>query len=528
MRQPLPLDMSTIRHVRHRIKKLRFRARIIAYVSCLFLVLLTLLLTGLYASKSEAASSNTKYDSSAYIEDSEDSLMLFQYTDEPTDPPTDWPTEPTDSPTQPPRRNSDIGDRENRDDEDDNTSSQPPAPVAQPQQDSQQEGGGQALTENAAPTGVATPPRSLLPALPQTGDCILATKTNQGVNVRAEPSVDSGVTSFLQVPARPGIISQTTNEAGEIWYQIEQGWVAALVVRVGGDCTALAEEAGESQIEVMRDGHEELLETVQVTFSVWEGEDGKADVFMLVDGDVTQLTESARENELLPVASPTGAWVAYLSQDSSGEVSVRLVHTVNHSTLVVLEGSAEYSIPLYPFTWSADGAALFVTLVDADGVKGVYRVEIGNAMSIPAPELLIANAAMPVYSSNGEYLAFQQVDVGTLHISALIQSNGITTVLTQQLRGAFCYSPTFGADGETVFFLCDEGSRTQLYRYDSAGLQAVNVDVPAQSTFVQATDGYLLFTDGTTLYLMPEAGGDAFPILRSDQQIVTMRDMDTM
>ncbi len=84
----------------------------------------------------------------------------------------------------------------------------------------------------------ATDELAPMPALPVAGRCVLATTGLAGVNVRAQPSLSAPIVEGLEYQYLYPVLGQVENEEG-LWYQVEMGWVSALVVRLGGSCRFL-------------------------------------------------------------------------------------------------------------------------------------------------------------------------------------------------------------------------------------------------------------------------------------------------
>jgi len=90
---------------------------------------------------------------------------------------------------------------------------------------------------NGCPTTPAPqPPEVEQPVLPADGPCVLATLGTDNVNLRAEPSTEAAIVGTLFPTAIYSVIGQTSSLD---WWQINGGWVAASVVRTGGDCSAV-------------------------------------------------------------------------------------------------------------------------------------------------------------------------------------------------------------------------------------------------------------------------------------------------
>ncbi len=87
----------------------------------------------------------------------------------------------------------------------------------------------------AAPTLV---PTLALPTLPAAGDCVLATRSAEGVNVRADASLESAIVASLDPQTVYPVLAILNSAEGD-WARIALGWVARWVVREGGSCNAL-------------------------------------------------------------------------------------------------------------------------------------------------------------------------------------------------------------------------------------------------------------------------------------------------
>jgi hypothetical protein len=81
-----------------------------------------------------------------------------------------------------------------------------------------------------------TPPPSsqvVLPNMPTTGECVIATSSTTPVNIRRAPALDAPVVGTLDPAQTYPVIGR--DSSGE-WYQTARGWSAASVTRRGGNC----------------------------------------------------------------------------------------------------------------------------------------------------------------------------------------------------------------------------------------------------------------------------------------------------
>ncbi|MEZ4669347.1 MAG: hypothetical protein R3E39_15690 [Anaerolineae bacterium] len=101
-----------------------------------------------------------------------------------------------------------------------------------------------AFTVNLSSSGSASPGVELgangLPIMPNSGDCIVATRSTTPVNVRPDASTNQPAFTVISPTS---IYPVAGRNADGTWYQIQingrVGWVAALVTRLGGNCESI-------------------------------------------------------------------------------------------------------------------------------------------------------------------------------------------------------------------------------------------------------------------------------------------------
>ena len=89
-----------------------------------------------------------------------------------------------------------------------------------------------------APT--ATPIPIILPTLPTTGACVIATAGAGSVNVRSGPGLNFSIITVLPYTTFATVLGRLADSS---WYNIDFngtiGWVSGTVVRLGGDCSTV-------------------------------------------------------------------------------------------------------------------------------------------------------------------------------------------------------------------------------------------------------------------------------------------------
>lgn len=86
-------------------------------------------------------------------------------------------------------------------------------------------------------------PQVVLPQLPTSGPCVIATLDTDNVNVREMPTTEAAIVGALDPTQIYAVIGQNADGS---WFQVNvnAGWVAGFVTRRGGDCTNLTQADG--------------------------------------------------------------------------------------------------------------------------------------------------------------------------------------------------------------------------------------------------------------------------------------------
>lgn len=161
----------------------------------------------------------------------------------------------------------------------------------------------------------------------------------------------------------------------------------------------------------------------RVAFAWKEGEDGNYDLYVKQRNSETPLRLTAtEENECLPVWSPDGTEIAYgsiLATDISINVLPAMGGTPTRVTMA--------SRTLAGLDWSPDGTLLAYGTEDGDA--GPLRVFLcplatGEARPLTEPIPMSRGDFRPVFSPDGERLAFVRGDLANLHDIYLVSVSG--------------------------------------------------------------------------------------------------------
>ncbi|MCA9893200.1 MAG: hypothetical protein KC615_09460, partial [Anaerolineae bacterium] len=135
------------------------------------------------------------------------------------------------------------------------------------------------------------------------------------------------------------------------------------------------------------------------------------------------------------------------------------------STEIFISFPVEITPVMSPPAWSVDGNTLFLTLADVNGIPSIYALQMNTGSDVIAPLMVANNALDPDAAPNGRYLAFVRNDPTGRNIYALELNRLQENPITQQLQGAECYAPHFGATSLKIYFNCEYNGDLQMYRY---------------------------------------------------------------
>ncbi|HLA41804.1 MAG TPA: hypothetical protein VJZ27_00115, partial [Aggregatilineales bacterium] len=256
--------------------------------------------------------------------------------------------------------------------------------------------------------------------------------------------------------------------------------------------------------------------------AVFQADDttGKSNIFMLAQEDITPLLNAEDGNHLFPSLDPTGKLIAFLTQDATGNVTLRILSIERGVSLTVFSSDATRQVGVFPVSWSPDGKSLLFTLV-SNGLLSVYELQIGNPANIPEPKLVVQNATTASFAPNGRYFAFEQTDPnGNTSIFVGITGKPDSThPVTEQPAGSRCFAPMFGTDSIALFFACEMNGERSLYRYDIQGLTKLEVGIAGAGNPAPGPgSGFIGFDDGAVIYYGFDDGSNVKPMLRLENQ----------
>lgn len=266
-------------------------------------------------------------------------------------------------------------------------------------------------------------------------------------------------------------------------------------------------DAAMERESVSRVTRETEISTATLTgvFQVDSGQ--QTQIYLLRDGQTEPLFETSAENHYFPAVDPSGKWVAFLGEAQDDTVALHVYNLKGTASHKVLE---DREIAMNAPTWSPDGQFVALTILQ-DGTPAVYTVEVGEITNAVAPELLVENASAPAYSPNGRLLAFERGK--NIYVLSL-NTSGEVRKITDQVDRA-CYSPVFGKDSLTMFFLCGESENQVLYRYDVEGLTEIEIDISSiHNLALGPGQGYIGFDDGETVYYGYDDGSNIKPMVQ--------------
>ncbi|MGB7339691.1 MAG: protein kinase [Phototrophicaceae bacterium] len=274
-------------------------------------------------------------------------------------------------------------------------------------------------------------------------------------------------------------------------------------------------------------GTPELISSLQsvsgrIIFADERGEDNQSlEVISInfVNWTETQLTQDPFADNMYPIASPDGRWIAFQS-NRDGNFEIYIVNPNGGQLQRMTFNDVTDRLP----AWSPDGEWIIYSSETETGIFALRRVRISDRVD----ELVLDNGLYnghARYSADGRYIVFtmgaSRQDAGTWEIAQLDTATGIVTLLTDNaLRDA---SPVFSPDGTRILYI------TFNLDNQTSGIAEMNRD-GSDKRILFDSDGvdwaasyspdgdYIVFTSNITgqdqLYLMTADGQDV-------QQITT-------
>lgn len=358
-------------------------------------------------------------------------------------------------------------------------------------------------------------PTPVIPALPTTGACVIATRTWQNVNIRLEPEADSEVVGTLFYYEPLPALESRVNDADEEWFRVEAGWIFGSVTRRGGECDNLG---GPTLIFADETG----AQLAGIDLLVEEGDaDGVHLGYYLVrDGVITPLViEPEHEADVLfPVLSPDGRWLSYLLRTGPDQRTLKLMNTATQETRVLFESTAAQVVPQVRTTWSSDSQYLLFSVTDsASNRTDVYELAIETQSE---PEQMLEDGFWAAYSPDDAYIVFARATgetTGQLYVLTVSSQSIRPLHLPQQ----HCSNAIFNSDSTGLVLNCWQGGIGQFYRYDASGLTAIPIAQTDPRYLNLMADGSLVFLDGPTVYLRSADGSTTVPVLTSQAGTLT-------
>jgi Tol biopolymer transport system component len=206
------------------------------------------------------------------------------------------------------------------------------------------------------------------------------------------------------------------------------------------------------------------------------------------------LTAASAANESHPAWSSDGSRLAFFSDRDGGGIYTMTALGGDLRKLVSVKAGVLYTFSL---SWSRSGALVY-TNFDADGRKGVYRIQESD----PVPECLTARVGVAQgrsgdMSPSGHLLAFLSANTGetTLYLGDL------RTGAHEQLH-PMARAPRWGPLGDRVFFLSAREGPTDLWSVPVDPRTGARLGPARRLTSGLDLEGFSLAPDGRRLLVV--------------------------
>ncbi|MEO1289320.1 MAG: hypothetical protein AAFV93_16280 [Chloroflexota bacterium] len=228
-------------------------------------------------------------------------------------------------------------------------------------------------------------------------------------------------------------------------------------------------------------------------------------------GVETQLTQSPFADNMYPIASPNGNWIAFQS-NREGNFEIYIVNRGGGQLQRLTFNDVTDRLP----AWSPDGEWVLYSSEVEEGIFEIRRVRIDDRTD----EALISNGLYnghARYSPDGRYIVYttgaNRQDAGTWEIALLDTTTGSTTLLSNNdVRDA---SPVFSPDGTQILYITynleNQSSGVAVMDIDGDNKQIIFDSDGSEWAASYSPDGqFIIFTSNATgsdeLYLMTADG----------------------
>ena len=241
---------------------------------------------------------------------------------------------------------------------------------------------------------------------------------------------------------------------------------------------------------------------------------GDINLFRMMEGEIEPLLTST-DQERLPAVRPDGELVAFIRESADTRMRTLEIANVRRGTGTVLyseQNADALTIVLETPAWSPNGNNLYVTLQDANGVNGVYVIDITDRTA--PPMLVVQDAFAPSISSAGRVIAYTRSIDGLDQVFTQPLYRNRVTQITPGDDGTSCGDPTFGRDPLVLYYVCSGvDGQTALHVFDIDGNRPVPSLVNIMNPQAGPAEGFITYDDGVQGYLATADGTAFAPII---------------
>ncbi len=222
-------------------------------------------------------------------------------------------------------------------------------------------------------------------------------------------------------------------------------------------------------------------------------ETGVTDVWVATLGQRDLVRLTFQENSIMPVWSPDGKWISFLSYTGRWKISRRASDGTGKE-----EDLLESSEAVWPLSWCPDGTCLLYAKME-NGEYHLWTLPLGSVRK-PVDVAATGDRAAATFSPDGRWIAYTSNETGKAEIYLMAFDRGPGKWQISRNGGT---NPVWAAQTNQLFYLASDNMLTAVSIKESAG--KLHIGLP-HALFRIAGSGYFDVPSGAKKILVGIAG----------------------
>jgi hypothetical protein len=251
------------------------------------------------------------------------------------------------------------------------------------------------------------------------------------------------------------------------------------------------------------------------TFLAREGNSESNRIYTFRDANQNPVTtlEEPQLNKLFPVYSPNGEFIAYLTEETSGNYALYKTEANPSGEERLCDTFNGLKVAPFPPAWTSDSEQLMFTMTDENGNYAIYSLNQSGSCQDQEPQLIIQDGHTPSFATDPAeslllyppLIAFVRDNQIWIYFTINGYEQQITTVENGQ-----CSRAIYSTRSLTLYYQCQQDNQQTFYTYNKFGVQErvleeLQARYPDIRNFAPGpVDGYFAFDNGEDIYFGSE------------------------